>query len=298
MSIKKFGNVLLKSFRLLKSNQPLLLAASTSFFTLFSLAPIIIIVINILSLYFQQEDISSQVYQRIETELGYGTAEQIQSIVDNFRDQASSIWITIGGSIFLIFVSTTLFHVISQAINHLWNIKVKKSAKFVYKLKQRSQALLLIFIGGLLFVASLFADTIMALMKDYLDQLIPSMNVLLIQILNILFSLVVVTLWFAILFKYLPHVILKTKDAFAGGFFTAVLFNIGKFLLGKFLITDNFNDIFGTSAAIMLLLLFIFYSSLIMYLGAAFTKVWADAYGTAIKPKKNADLYQIEVVKH
>lgn len=297
MHIRTFGQIVLKSFKLLKLNQPLLLGAATAFFTLFSLAPIIIITLNILSLYFQQEEISDPLYNQIETQFGAGTAEQIKDIVNNFRDQASSIWITIGGSVFLAFVATTLFHVIRQAFNHIWNIRLKNSRNFAYNLKQRSQSLLIIFIGGLLFVASLFADTAVAVLKDYLDQLIPSVDALVIWGVSLILSLIVVTLWFAILFKYLPDARLKGKDALIGGFFTAVLFNIGKYLLGRFLITDNLNDIFGTSASIMLLLLFIFYSSLIMYFGAAFTKTYASEMGSNIKPKKNAELYTVSVVK-
>lgn len=295
MHIKKFGKVLVDSYKLLKVNQPLLLGASTAFFTLFSLAPIIIIILNVLSLYFQQEEISDQLYNRIETQFGEGTSEEIRNIVNNFRDQASSVWITIGGSVFLAFVSTTLFHVIRQAFNHIWNIRLKKTRNFSYTLKQRTQSLLIIFVGGLLFVASLFADTAVAVLEGYLDSIIPSVDALVIRGVSIILSLLVVTLWFTILLKYLPDARLKGKDAMIGGFFTAVLFNIGKYILGRFLITDNLNDIFGASASIMLLLLFIFYSSLIMYYGAAFTRTYARALGSDIKPKKNAELYTVSV---
>lgn len=298
MKIKKFGKLLSESFGLLKVNQPLLLGAATSFFTLFSLAPIIIIIINVLSLYFQREEISMRLYERLQLEFGPGTADQIHKIVDNFRNQASSKWITIGGSIFLVFVSTTLFHVIRQALHHIWNIRIKKSSQFIYNIKQRSKSLILIFIGGLLFVASLFADTAVAVLRNYLDQLVPSVDALIIMIVSILLSLFVVTLWFAILFKYLPDANLKGKDAIVGGFFTAILFNTGKYLLERFLVTDNLNDIFGTSASIMLLLLFIFYSSLIMYFGATFTMVYAREMGTEIRPNKNAELYTISAVDY
>ncbi|GAA0893725.1 hypothetical protein GCM10009122_34040 [Fulvivirga kasyanovii] len=297
MHIKKIGQVFVDSYKLLKVNQPLLLGASTAFFTLFSLAPIIIIILNVLSLYFQQEEISDQLYSRIETLFGSGTSEEISNIVNNFRDQASSVWITIGGSVFLAFVSTTLFHVIRQAFNHIWNIRLKKTRNFAYTLKQRTQSLLIIFVGGLLFVASLFADTAVAVLEGYLDKIIPSVDALVIRGVSFILSLLVVTLWFTILLKYLPDARLKGKDAIIGGFVTAVLFNIGKYILGRFLITDNLNDIFGASASIMLLLLFIFYSSLIMYYGAAFTRTYARALGSDIQPKKNAELYTVSVAR-
>lgn len=293
MHIKKAGKVIVESFRVLKGSQPLLLASSTAFFTLFAAAPIIIIVFNILSLYFQQDTISTEAYQRIESWFGVDTAHQISDIVDNFRQQASSKWITIGGSIFLAFVATTLLHIVQQAFNQIWKIRIRKSRKISHNIKQRLTAFALILVGGVLFSVSILTDAAIAILKDYLDQIIPSVNVLVIRGVNELISLLIATLWFAILFRYLPSARIKGKYAIIGGFFTAILFDIGKFVLGRLLMTDNMNDIFGASASIMLLLLFIFYSSLIMYFGAAFILVYIREKGHNIKPKKNAEHYEL-----
>lgn len=296
MSLKRFIKILWASYKLLRSKQPLLLSSATAYFAIFSLAPTIIIVINVFSLYFQQEKISTQLYDRLQSEFGEDTADQINLIVNNFTSQFSSIWITIAGAIFLAFIATTLFQIIRQAINHLWNLRVTKSAKFLYNLKQRSKALLFIFIGGILFIASLLADTAVAVLNNYLDQLIPSVDAVIIKGVSSLVSVFVVTFWFALLFKYLPDASLRKKYALIGGFFTAVLFNIGKYLLGIFLVTDNIDDLFGASASIILLLLFIFYSSLIMYFGAAFTLIFARESGFKINPKKNAERYELSVI--
>lgn len=296
MWIKKIGRVIVQSFKQLKQTQPLVLASSTAFFTLFSAAPIILIILNILSLYFQQDVISTEVYERMQHLFGADTAEQILNIVENFRKQASSQWITIGGSVFLAFVATTLFHVIRQALNQIWNIRIKKTRKVTYNLRQRLSSFVLILVGGVLFLASMLTDTAIAVLGDYLDELIPSVDAIIILAVSELVSILIATLWFAILFRYLPSARIKDKYAIIGGFFTAILFDIGKFLLGRFLVTENINDIFGASASIMLMLLFIFYSSLIMYFGAAFTMLYARASGYNIIPRKNAEQYAITAI--
>ncbi|ELR73896.1 Ribonuclease BN [Fulvivirga imtechensis AK7] len=292
MNIKKAGKIIAKSFHVLKRSQPLLLASSTAFFTLFASAPILIILFNILSLYFRQDTLSTEAYQHMAGWFGVDTADQIRNIADNFRKQASSKWITIGGSIFLAFVATTLLHIIRQAFDQIWKIRLKKSRKIQHNIKQRLSAFALILVGGILFSISILTDAAITLLKDYLDQIIPSVNALVIRGVNELISLLIATLWFAILFRYLPNARIKSKYAIIGGFFTAILFDIGKFLLGRLLITDNLNNIFGASASIMLLLLFIFYASLIMYFGAAFVLVYMKEKGHHIQPKKNAERYE------
>ena len=296
-TLQNFFKMMVTAFNDFKRNQPLLLGSSTAFFTVFSLPPIIIILVGFLSIYFKQEMLSEHLFDEIEKYFGDGTSQQINNIVQNFRSKASSTWIAIGGSVFLIFVSTTLFHVIRQALNRIWNIRTKSGKKFKYNLTQRLISFILILVSGILFFGSLVADASIAMLRDYLDQLIPEVDAFIVMTISYLLSLSTVTLWFAILFKYLPDAKLNGKIAIYGGAFTAVLFNIGKYILGHFLVTDNINDIFGTSASIMVLLLFIFYCSMIMYYGATFTKVYADHVGKNIQPKKNAELYELTPVE-
>ncbi|MBL3656000.1 YihY/virulence factor BrkB family protein [Fulvivirga sediminis] len=295
--ITNWLKLFLSAFKCLRHNQPLLLGSSTAFFTVFSLPPIIIILVGILSLYFKQETLSEQLFNEIQKYFGSGTSKQINNIVQNFRNQASSTWIAIGGSLFLVFVSTTLFHVIRQALNRIWNIRIKTSKKLKYNLTQRLISFVLILVSGILFFGSLVADASVAVLKDYLDQLIPGVDSFIVMTVSYLLSLLSVTLWFAILFKYLPDAKIHGKTAIIGGAFTAILFNLGKYILTQFLVTDNINNIFGTSASVMVLFLFIFYCSMIMYYGAAFTKVYAEEMGDGIQPKKNAELYEITPIE-
>jgi membrane protein len=216
-------------------------------------------------------------------------------IVNNFMALKSQWWITVAVGIFLIFVATTLLGIIKRAIHQLWHIRGKSSLR--YNVKERLIGIgLLIFIGLLVMFAQLL-DASLAVFRDYLQELIPGINAVFIRIINIVFSILVVTVWFTVLFKILPEARVPSKVALAGGLLTGLLFSLGKFILGLLLIESNLKTIFGASASIALLLLFIFYASMIMYYGAAFTYAFGKAIKNPIRPNKYADEYEEHLIQ-
>ena len=150
---------------------------------------------------------------------------------------------------------------------------------------------------GILFLIALMLDTSVAIFRDYLHEIIPSVDVTVIRIINIIFSIAVVTIWFTMVFKILPEARVQWKVALAGGLLTGILFSFGKFVLGKLLIHARVATIFGASASIALLLLFIFYSSMILYFGTAFTHEYGKATGNPILPGKFADHFKDELAE-
>jgi membrane protein len=296
--IKDLPYLFKKSFNVLQKNNPLLLASSTAFFAVFATTPIIILVVNILSLYFKSDRINKQVFNKMAEVFGESTARQVETFVTNFESLGSSPWITVIGTIFLVFVATTLFAVIKQALNRIWNIRINTGKKkFKYNLLQRGRAFLIILIGGALFLITLLFDTIINLLKRYIDILIPEVNALIIQTISGILSLIVVSAWFGILFRYIPDARTNWPVLRVGALVTGVLFTIGRYLLGIFLLGGNLGNIFGASASIVLFLLFVFYSSIIMYFGASFTLVYADYTKRNIKPKKYAERYEMTAIK-
>jgi membrane protein len=149
---------------------------------------------------------------------------------------------------------------------------------------------------GLLFVASILLDTTTAMLHDYIEKIVPSVHMLIVHAVNILFSILVVTSWFTILFKVLPDARTQWRVALCGGILTAVLFNLGKFVLGKLLLYNTVVNIFGASASFALILLFIFYSSLILYYGASFTYVVGDTINMPIIPGKYSNRFELKVL--
>jgi membrane protein len=296
--IKVVPVVLLESFRLLERSNPLILASSTAFFTTFSLSPIIIILVNVLSLYFKAERIRSELIKKITSILGEASAHEIEKIVNNFMSFKGSGWMTVVGFIVLIFIATTLLRVIQLSIHQLWHIAKNSSTPIQYSLTERMKAILMILFMGLLFLVSLLLDTSMALLKDYMPALIPSADILLVQTSNIVFSLVVITAWFSVLFKLLPDAHVHWRVAASGGFLTAVLFSLGKWVLGLFLVSNHaFASIFGASTSFALILLFIFYSSFIIYFGASFTYLYGNATGRPITPGKYGMQYEEKMIE-
>jgi membrane protein len=281
-----------QTFKEFTQKKPLLLGASTAFFTVFALPSIILLLVSILSLYFKQEMLTQKLFAQVSEYFGADTAKKIQVIVQNFRSQANSIWMTVVGAIFLLFVSTTLFHVIRLALNETWSVRIKKGTKFKYTLLQHLSAFVLILISGALFFSSLLADATLALFHDYFEAWLPATTTI-IEVLGAVVSLVIVTAWFSILFRFLPDANTNWNTTIRGALFTAVLFNMGKYVLAFFLSADNLDDIFGASASIMGLFLFIFYSSMIMYFGAMFTKVYAEHVKRPIRPKKHGEIYRV-----
>jgi membrane protein len=296
--VRDISTIVGESFVMLRRNDALILASSTAFFTTFSLSPIIVILVNVLGLYFKSESIRHKLIGKLQTIFGQQTASEIEKIVNNFMAFEGTWWITITSFLFLLFVSTTLLGIIRKSIHQLWNIRRKSSVRLKYTIKERLIGLGILGFIGLLFIVSLMLDTSLAIFRDYLQTLIPGINPYLIRIINLIISIGVVTAFFTVIFKILPEVSMRWNVAFTGGIVTALLFSLGKFILGRLLVESDLKTIFGASASFALLLLFIFYSSLIMYLGAAFTYSFAKAIDEPIKPGKYADEYEKRIVKH
>jgi len=296
VKLKKAYGVLKDAFLQLSRSEPLILASATAFFTLFSLTPILVILLNILSVLFRNSKITEALFQPIEKVFGAETSEQIRSIVENIKSFGGDWYITVGGFIFLLFVATNLLNIIKQAINQLWRIRKSPSKKIKYSLRERLIGVLLLLFMGFVFTISLLLDTSVAFLEGYLHELIPGVDTILIRTVNIIFSISAVTAWFMILYKILPDAIVHWKVALVGGLLTSVLFTIGKWILGQLLNYSNMVTIFGAFASVFFILLFIFYASLILYYGASFTYCYASESNRPIKPRKDSDNYEVKIV--
>lgn len=298
ITLKAAWRILRKSFTRLRRNDPLILASSTAFFTTFSVSPILVILVNILSLIFKNNEVTQKLFSRLRTTFGAETAQQIENIVNNFRSFDSHGMITVAGTLFLFFVATTLLLIVKKAIHLLWRIRRKPSARLQYTFKERTIAVVLILFIGILFLISLLFDTSVAVLHEYLQDLIPAIDAVLIRIINIIFSVLVVTTWFTILYKILPDARVTWNVALPGGLLTGILFNTGKWILGNLLLYSNMANLFGASAAFALILLFIFYASFILYFGASFTYVYAEAVNRPILPGKYSEQFEVTVINN
>lgn len=265
------------------------MAAATAFFTTFALPAILIILIQIFGLVAGRREIGHQLFGGLTDILGPNAVEEMRATLRNVRQLTQSWYIAAGVFIFLLFVATTLFKVIRDSLNQLWDIRVREGIGLGFQLKQRARSFVVILIAGILFLAVLVAEGLLTLLPQKAD--------LLIRLLKQLISVTAATAWFTLVFKYIADGYTDWKTTVAGAFFTGLLFTIGKMILGLLLSYSNIKNIYATSTSFVLLLLFVFYCSFMFYYGACFLKVWAQHRAHPIQPHKHAMKFKLSVVE-
>jgi len=295
---KNFIGIIKEAFIELKENDPLRLAGATAFFTTFAFPPIIIILIQMFGLFYNPYKLNKKFFEQLSEVLGKESGSQIRQTFLGFKSLAQNWFITVGGFIFLMFVATTLFKVIKDSINQLWGIKVDNEKKIGPKLQTRLISLIVIILAGLLFLTGMIAEGYQAILTTYLSKMFPATSSILNKVISKLLSVLIVTTWFTIVFKFLTDATPSWRVAISGAFFTGILFTIGKMVILALLPFNKLNSVFGASASIVLLLLFLFYSSLILYYGACFTKANARFIKDPIMPGHHAVRYKLAEIKN
>lgn len=295
--IKSILSTLRVAFQVLQKNDPLRLAGATAFFASFALPPILLILVQVLGLLFNRRSIGRQLIMRLGELVGQESAEQVVITLRGFRGLAQTWPVAIVLFIFLLFVATTLLKVIKGSLNQLWMIRKTGKESFLQSLMDRLRSLIVIGAAGILFLASLMAESVHAFLGSYVNDIFPRAAFVFSGVFTQLASLLIVTSWFAVLLRYLPDARPTWKVAFSGALLTGVLFSIGKLVLRRLLYGGNIGILYGASASAVLLMLFIFYSALIFYYGAAFTKVWSEFKHRPMQPVRHATFYELADVE-
>jgi membrane protein len=283
------------SFSLLKLNDPLRMGAATAFFTTFALPPILIIFTQFFRFIVDPNELSSELINRLGHILGTSSAHLVAGVLEAVSRLNQSWYITVFGFIFLMFVATTLFDVIKNSLGQIWDIRVRPEMGFIFKLRYRLRSLIIIFLAGFLFIVGLLFEGVQTLLGESIDEIWGGGGWFFNRVLNEIVFVSAVTIWLAFLFRFLTIGRPKWDIAFGGGLFTAVLFTIGKWILGYLLISSNIGLIYGPSGSMVLIMLFVFYSAMILYYGGCFVKVLSDAHDKPIRPVKEA--FEIEMLE-
>jgi len=230
----------------------------------------------------------------ISDTLGKGSATQIRQTARGFGSLANNWYITTAGFLFLVFVATTLFSVIKNSLNEIWNISVRDKPGILFNLRLRARSLGIILTAGLLFLAGIFMDGFEIMAGNYLEKIWPAGGRYFKGALNEIVGVITVTAWFIVLFRYLADGRPSWRVAIAGGCLTGVLFSAGKTLLSFVMKNSNINTLYGASGSIVLIMLFVFYSSFIFYFGASFIKVYAEKINQPLRLVNEAFRYQLK----
>ena len=298
---KQLWKVLLASFTGFSKDNGLKLSASLAYYTVFSIAPLLIIVISVAGLVFGQDAATERLYPEIVRYVGKTPAAQIQDALKHLALSGKSGIAVVIGVVTLLLGASSIFIEIQDSLNIIWRVKAKPKSGWMQLLKNRFVSFSLIISLGFLLLASLIINLIISALKDQIQHFFPgidSFTKVFVQVLNLGITLVVITTLFGIIFKFLPDVKIKWRDVRSGAVFTAILFMIGQYLISLYIQYTAQGSAYGAAGSIIVILVWIYYTSAILYIGAEFTQVFAEASGSHIEPADYAVHVQQTEVEH
>jgi membrane protein len=285
------------SLTLLMKNDPMRMAGATAFFTTFALPPIVFILSQLFGLFIGQGKMGSGLIKNISNTLGKEGAEQVRQVVGTIRGFNDSWYVIVFGFLFLVFVATTLFSEIKNSLNQIWQINVKDHPGLLFVLSARAKSFAVILLAGILFFADLFLESLEVIAGNYVDEIWHWGSMYFKSAIKQIASVIIVAAWFILLFRYLANGRPTWKASLIGGLLAGILFIAGKLLLRFLLVSSNIGNLYGASGSFVLVLLFVFYSSFILYYGACFIAVYSQKKHWPIMPGSKAYNYKIQKMK-
>ncbi|MEX1240485.1 MAG: YihY/virulence factor BrkB family protein [Cyclobacteriaceae bacterium] len=286
--MRKFWLIVRQAFTEFINDNGLKCSASLSYYTIFALGPVLVIIISLAGIFFGRDAVEGKIYWQIKGLVGNGAALQIQEIIGNIEESHVSQSGAIVGFVFLLIGATGVFTEMQDSINYIWSIKTKPKKSIVKLFFDRLLSFSLIISFGFILMVSLAVHALIDLLHERLKLWFDDATVFVFQAMNYAILFVVITTLFAIIFKVLPDARIRWKDSYVGAVFTAVLFLVGKFLIGFYVGNSNIGLTFGAAASVVIILLWVYYTSIILYFGAEFTKIYTMNFGGGIVPEKTA----------
>jgi len=269
-------------------NDAFLYAASIAFSTIFSLPAIILIVLSIGSTFYERDLVQQELINQVAALIGRESTKQIEKVILDATYDMSSVIARVIGIGTLIFSATTVFISLQTSLNKMWGIKPKPRKGWLKHIINRLLSFSMVVSLGFVLLVSLVIDTILVLVQKKVDGVFDGLTAHLLSGVNLLVSLAIITLIFALLFKILPDAKIQWRDVWAGAFITTLLFTLGKYLIGFYLGNSNINSAYGAAGSFVIVLFWVYFSTLIFLFGAEFTAVHAAHNGKGIIPYKNA----------
>ncbi len=287
-SFKNFIKIMKDTFTGFSDDKALKFSAALSYYTVFSLGPLLLLLISLVGLFFGREAVQGKLFGEINGMLGNEAAAQVQEMIKNLELNGESTTAVIIGAVTLIIGATTVFAEIQDSINIIWRVKAKPKRGWLKLIKDRLLSSSLIIGLGFLLIVSLVINGAVTALSDYLKGYFPDVTVVIFNIVNIIISFAVIMVLFGVIFKVLPDVRIAWRDVLMGAFFTALLFMIGRLLIGFYITTTGTASTYGAAGSIIIILVWVYYTAAIMYLGAEFTRAYADFTGLKIRPAEYA----------
>jgi membrane protein len=266
-----------------------LLAAGLAYYATFSLAPLLVIIISLAGMIFGEANVTNALMEQVSGLLGPEVARSLATIVNSIERHPSSDLAAIIGFVVMVVGASILFVQLKRAINFLWGIAPQPGQGFIFTLRSHILSFAMIFLMGMLLVAAMglgtfliFLDQLVNILPERIQELLPSINYGLIFL--------VFAVFFALLFKTLPDAKITWGDVLLGAIVTALLFTIGEYLIGFYLSRANLGSAYGAASSFILLLVWVYYSMQIILIGAKFTQVYSNKFGSRVRPNHRANL--------
>ena len=284
ITMKTAFRIFKDTFQSFLDDKGLKLSASLSYYTVFSMAPLLLLLISLASIFFGRDAIQGQIFGEINGLIGNEAAVQIQEIIKNTELSGKTTLAVIIGGITLLIGATSIFGEIQDSINIIWKVKAKPKRGWLKLIQDRLRSSSLIVGLGFLLIVSLLVNGVLLALSEWLKNYFPDMTLIIFQIINVSISFIVITLLFGVIFKVLPDAKIAWKDVRAGAFFTACLFMLGRFLIGLYIDYSGTGSAYGAAGSLIIILVWVYYTAAILYFGAEFTKVYAEYTGARIEP--------------
>jgi len=270
-----------------EDNVPLL-AAALAYYTIFSLAPLLIIAIAIAGAFFGEEAAQREIAGQIQGIVGKDGAEAIQAMIQNAnKPDAGGAIATLLGVITLLLGASGVFGQLQTALNTIWDVKPKPGQGLRSFLQSRFLSFAMVVVIGFLLLVSLVLSALLAGISNFFGSFLPTLTILGV-ILNFVLSFGVTTFLFAAIYKFLPDVKVPWRNLWVGAAVTSFLFSIGKFLIGLYLGNSAVGSTYGSAGSLIVILIWVFYSAQILLIGAEFTQVYSKYRGVPIEPSPHA----------
>jgi len=264
------------------------LAAALAYYTVFSIPPLLVVAIGIAGFFTDRQMVEDQVISQAASLMGSRGAEAIETILQSAEEPGGGELIpTLIGIALLLFGASGVFTQLQDAMNTIWNVEADPDRGIMGAIKERFLSFTMVLSIGFVLLVSLMLSTLLTTFSDYVGRLVSEAEVLLL-ITNFAISFIVVAALFALIFKTIPDVDISWRDVWIGALLTAALFKLGEYGLGYYFERSDPTSAFGAAGSMILLLLWVYYSVQILFLGAEFTQVYATEYGSGIRPERGA----------
>lgn len=287
-SITHLPSLLKETYTTWMEEDPFRQSAVVAYYAILSLPGLMVLIISVVGSVWGREAVTGRLSDEISASLGSDAARAVQEMVANSMMNDKSIWAVLMGIGVLIYGATGVFYQLQMTLDKFWNVKTDPKAGFKKLLLNRAQSFAFILVIAFLLLISMVVSAGLNLMNGYLEQIFSDFTVSILYGVNVIISLGIITCLFAFMFKFLPDAKIEWKSVWIGAFITAIMFSIGKFLLGIYFGISDPGSTYGAAGSVILILLWVSYSSIILFFGAKFTYVYASRYGGKIVPQKYA----------